>query len=1158
MSKPTLFIRDLTIHKMLGFPNGIGAITDLAKNINIIAGPNASGKSSTARMIQNVIWKENIERIRVEAKLEFDNKDWDIHIDNGYYSSQSNGFDKALPSIPAVEESKRYFLALHELIKEDDQNFAAAILQEAIGGYNLQEAQKSLGYSSNTPNRRINEYRNYETKRKIVEEIEYKQAQLQNEERKLADLVEELEEAKEAAVLQHGYTYLIEFLETQSKKELLNEQKKLFPEQMPLLIGNEYEEIIKFEKSIDERNQEIARINREKNAQKNELAELQIPSDGFDKVLLDTLQEKIKTLEDLERNLNTDREALVKNEKETKIRLHRLFSDLKKEKLDAINLEDIHELDEFFEKAARLLYEKQATELKIEKLEKEKIEQPHNLEDVHHGIRLLIQWFEKETSPVDVSKSTMWVLFFLGLLSFVLFYFLDWIGAIGLLVMFIYVLYLQFKKQPTDSLKDLRVSDFKKTGLQEPAVWQEEAVSKRLEELYQELQNSKQQQRIYQRLDELNESLTKLQIEFQKLENERQAWLDKLSNIPELDLNNIERYSSLYWFLKDLHIWQKHTIELEANRLSYEEKKKIHSEVLAEINFLFSKVHVREASDASTAKAILKNMQEKQNFRSNYLGRIANLKEQKLVYHGLLEKDEEKLKEIYSRLNLEIGAKDELRSLLNKKEEFQNLEKDLEQTKRSLIEKENQLKGHSLFESIKEKLSTFQIDEAKERKEKYTNLAEQVGSLDREITRIKTLVNKEQSGHELEIALANRESALDDLEAHYQSTRTSITGDLIINGLRKQTQENSDLKVLNRAKELFTKITHGHFELLLDDSEGGNFKARDTKLNQGLELEQLSSGTRIQLLIAVRLAFIESQETGVKLPIIADEVLANSDDLRAKQIIEALVEISKDGRQVFYFTAQSDEVKKWQEYLLHHPEIKSKTVILDGQVDMQMDFSLKEQIEAPSVITAEVLSPEKLTREAYHEQLNPPVYNLLSDKPEKLHLSYLIENNEVLYACLKRGIQSYGHLESFIKNQGKLEGLTDEMRKSIYDKIALLKSYQNLYQKGRAKPIDRAVLLDSGSVSNTFIDAVDAKLKELENNPKKLIVALREREVSGFLRSKIDELEEYLTDQHYLSNEVELSSDEINLQLHAIISRLEIRVTEADQFLSRLIDFTYS
>src|SRR5690625_2380920 len=383
----------------------------------------------------------------------------------------------------------------------------------------------------------------------------------------------------------------------------------------------------------------------------------------------------------------------------------------------------------------------------------------------------------------------------------------------------------------------------------------------------------------------------------QYLENKRQKWLAKLSDIPELNVENIERYSSLYWFLKDLQEWQKQNKELEANRLSLKKEKEIYAETLNQINNLLSEAQVDTASDVASAKAILKNMREDQNVRTTLLNNIAHLRERKLDFEGLRTKDENELHAIYTRLNIDIGAKDELRRLSERIKDFQDFEKNFDQAKRSLIEKESQLEGHPIYDAIKDELPTLQIEVAKERKEKYTRLAEQVGSLDREITRIKTLVGEERTGRELEIALAERESALDDLEEHYLNTRASITGNLILNGLRKQSQENSDLEVLKRARELFNKITHGHFELILDDSDGGSFRARNTVLNQGLELDQLSSGTRIQLLIAVRLAFIESQETGVKLPIIADEVLANSDDLRAKQIIEALVEISKEGRQ---------------------------------------------------------------------------------------------------------------------------------------------------------------------------------------------------------------------------------------------------------------------
>lgn len=1159
MQKPALIIHSLSIHTMPGFPNGLKSMNSLAKNINVIAGPNASGKSSTARMMQQVIWKQNIERIRVETKLEIAKKKWHIRIDNGYYSSQSNGFEETLPSIPAVEEAKRYYLALHELIKEEDQNLAATILQEAIGGYDLQAAGKSLGFSSATPNRGIKEFKTYEAKQKKVEQIESKQKNLQHEERKLSDLDEKLKNAKEAAVLKQGYMYLLEFLEAKSKKELLKEQKDLFPKQMPLLIGNEYEAVIDLEQHIEEHNLEITRIHREKDSITNELSALQIPKEGFDKVILDTLHEKIETLSELQRSLESRHLIITKNEEETKITLHRLFSDLKKENLDKVTLENIHDLDDFFEKAARTLYKKQRTEFEIENLKKESKEQINKLEDVHYGIQILLNWYKKDATPTSISKTPFWILLLLGAITFVLTYFLKWIGVIGLVFMLTYVIYLNQRKKPSDSIKDSRVNDFKKIGLKEPANWQEEAVSHRIAELHQELQEINHQQKINLRLEELYNTLENILLNFNELENKRLEWIEKLSDIPELNVENIARYSSLYWFLKDLHTWQKHTKELIANRVTYNEENKVYLNTLVQINNLFSEVQVESATEVASAKASLKNMLESQHNHTTLLSKLENLREQKSVYYGLLEKDKESLKGIYRRLHLEIGAKDELKRLLDRKTDFQDFEKNFEQAKRSFIEKEKQLKDHSLFDQIKEDFPAIKLEKAKERKEEYARLAGEIEKLNSEITKIKTLVGEEQTGRELEVALAEREAALEALEIHYQNTRAAITGELILNGLRNKTQENSDLKVLNRAKELFSKITHGHFELLLDDSEGGNFRARNTILNQGLKLEQLSSGTRIQLLIAVRLAFIESQETSVKLPIIVDEVLANSDDLRAKQIIEALVEISKEGRQIFYFTAQSDEVIKWQEYLSQHPEVESKTVILESkQTTEQMDYELMNQTTAPTLITAQVLSPENLTREAYHEQLNPPKYNFLSDTTRGLHLSYLIENNQVLYSCLQRGIHYYGHLESFIKSQGKLQGFTDEKLKNISEKILLLKSYQHLYQKGRAKPINRAVLQASRSVSDIFIDAVDAKLKELENNPKKLLIALREREISGFMRAKIDELEEYLTEHDFINEEEILSTDEINLQLQAVLSRMELTPDEAEQFLKKLIEFTYN
>ena len=352
---------------------------------------------------------------------------------------------------------------------------------------------------------------------------------------------------------------------------------------------------------------------------------------------------------------------------------------------------------------------------------------------------------------------------------------------------------------------------------------------------------------------------------------------------------------------------------------------------------------------------------------------------------------------------------------------------------------------------------------------------------------------------------------------------------------------------------MFNRSTHWPYELLLDDKEGANFRAKDTVLNIGQPLDHLSSGTRIQLLIAVRLAFIESQEAGVKLPILADEVLANSDDIRATQIIEALIEISKEGRQVFYFTAQTDELKKWQEHLAVHADVDGKIIALKGDLNEEIEYNLGEPPKSPSLKFATVSSPEGYTNEEYHKLLNPPQYHLLTHNPEQLYLSYLIEDNDLLYACLQRGIRYYGQLKSYVEHQGKLEGLDDFTLKAIESKAQLLKHYQELYQIGRAKPIDRGVLIDSGSVSDVFIDRVDAKLEEVGSNPEKLLEALRAREVPLFLNARIDDLEDYLFRLNYLDGREPLSAEEITIQLHAKLSPMKLSADEAERFLDRVV-----
>ena len=1154
MTRPPLIIQELSIYKMPGFPRGMESMKSLAANMNIIAGPNASGKSSIARIIRQMIWKQNIHNIHVECRLVINDKVWDIKIDNGHYSCQCNGVEDSLLSLPAYDESKRYFLALHELIKDNDEDLANQIMREAIGGYDLHMAHDVLGFKATIPNLGLTEFKSFEIERKKIIEIEKKQTDLQQEEKKLTRLYEEYREAKNASNLVQLYECVIDFLVAKKKFEDQKAQQSSYPQQLTKLIGNEYAEVSRLEKEIDETDQRIRKIEGDIVEKKSDLLSLQLPVEGIDKVVLNTLRENIDKLDILERNLEHSRLALFKCESETNIVLNGLFTDLKAEDLAKLDLANVHDLDEFFSEAHALLGEKKTLEYKIKHLNKDKKEALHSVETLDAGIRILSIWFVKGTPSSTSSISELWVLFGIAIITFPLTFYIGWIGLIGVLAMLVYSLLISLNSKK-DNLRRTREEDYKKTGLREPFLWQEEHVSKRLEELHKELQEVKQQNEISRQLIDLHESLITLQPEIVALESKRCCWIDILSDFPELTVENIEKYSGLYWFLKNLQEWQKQNNKLQAERLSHEKENETFLKILARINLLLTEFHA-PASNVQESKAILNKLQNDENRRDAFVREIKGLDVQYAEQQRLRIKDVESLKSIYANLNLVFGSNDELKLFLAQKDEYDLFQKDFEQAGRRLIEKETLLHNHAFFIEVKKALSTstLKIKEAEERKERFTDLANKTESLNTLIAKIETNIGREKQGCELEDALTKKDLALDNLELNYHNTVTAVTGNMIVNSLKKETQEQNRSRVFIRANQLFNRITHGRYELILNGNKGDGFKARDTVLNLGQKLDNLSSGTRIQLLLAVRLAFIESQEQGVKIPILADEVLANSDDLRAQQIIEALIEISKDGRQVFYFTAQKDELKKWQEHMALNPDLQSTINILKGNADEQVNYHSTPQVYKPSLHLDTVIPPGSHSNEEYHKLLNPRKYNLLKDRPEQLYLSYLIEDNELLHVCLQRSIQCYGQLQSFLKHDGKLESVVDSLLKNINLKVELLNFYQTQYKKGRPIPIDRQVLVDSGSVSAKFIDQVDSKLKELNNNPEKLIKSLKEGNVLRFNKSKAEELEEYLFEHNYLDKNEALSPEELHIQTHAVLSNMDLPLLEAHMFLNRIMN----
>lgn len=146
------------------------------------------------------------------------------------------------------------------------------------------------------------------------------------------------------------------------------------------------------------------------------------------------------------------------------------------------------------------------------------------------------------------------------------------------------------------------------------------------------------------------------------------------------------------------------------------------------------------------------------------------------------------------------------------------------------------------------------------------------------------------------------------LETHRQQLRDAykqwLTGQLalkVLAGVRSDFEKEKQPAVIKNAGDYFGTITGGEYSGIRLSLEGREMVVIDQRqVFKGLD--QLSRGTKEQLLVSLRLGFIEEYERQAEpLPVVADEILVNFDPARARQAAKILQEFAAH-RQMLIFT----------------------------------------------------------------------------------------------------------------------------------------------------------------------------------------------------------------------------------------------------------------
>jgi uncharacterized protein YhaN len=147
---------------------------------------------------------------------------------------------------------------------------------------------------------------------------------------------------------------------------------------------------------------------------------------------------------------------------------------------------------------------------------------------------------------------------------------------------------------------------------------------------------------------------------------------------------------------------------------------------------------------------------------------------------------------------------------------------------------------------------------------------------------------------------AGAAARLSHLVADYASARLASA---ILVEVIETYQQRHQGPLLARASELFATITGGRFAKVATDFDEAMTILVAVRPNSRREtVGNLSSGTRDQLFLALRLAAIESHVAGEEpMPVVVDDIVINFDDASASATFRVLADLSRK-TQVLFFT----------------------------------------------------------------------------------------------------------------------------------------------------------------------------------------------------------------------------------------------------------------
>ena len=1145
--KDSLTIKKLAIRNTAGFHLGSLPEMDLSPALNIIYGPNASGKSTTARIIHALLWPKDLSNHDTYATAEVQLPQATCQL-TLIAKNREESPAGIFPYLGEANNSPRYMLAQHELIAADEkgEKFVKIIINEAHGNIDLSAIANQFGYSQ-LP-RTIN-IKNFTDKYALVKAAKKNEAVTSADEDKLKQLNEEIAAAQAAKIEAQQLQLLQEFRTLQESVDDLQAKFAAFPPQLANLLNDDDNSITQL--SDDITNLQHKRAQEEEIQAKLELALTELNITDPQQLAQDIKALRIieEELQSLETHLHNEEQAAARARQVSERKLANVGGTSPLAPDTNLPAQTIAKLESLAQKSATNLAQLTGLTEQLTWLSSTVPATPtYTTDKINEALKCLRQWLLAPEKFASLPQSQLIGVICAGiaaLLSIIIALqqqaVLAWFAVSASLMA---VLAFVLRKKVSVETKASWEQKYQQLAVSSLQSWDEQSVQQEIAKLQQELNNIIYRQNATNKQRELQQKKSEFSQAAEEIAQERNSFLLEYGlTLPDYV---VKGENTLLYYIKDIIDWQKSSEELAIADEDITRVTTLLTTKVATANKILTDYQCAEISSSIELRDITDTLNDKLGEFRTTTTKINSSKQQ---IQQLTTRWDEKVNsrsQIIKRLDLGIDIPQVrilLAQLLPQLDDYNN-------AKRQLTEEQAVLKAKkSAVDAIPiiNELTPLSDVELQNKLAECQHQASQSSDLNTKKGECQQRIANAKATNDCERLTAELETEYETLQKKLLINAHSVTGNELVNMLKREVVASSTPAVMKRACELFANFTTGRYELRISEDQQ-QFTAYDSQDQVVLHLDQLSSGTRVQLLIAVRVAFVEIQEQSLQLPLLLDEALASSDPVREEAIINTALTLASGGRQIFYFTNKPEEAQLWEQHAREN-NIEFARINLPGKVTSR---NLQRQA------TAAIADGANLTHEEYGLLLKVPTLSyqlgLLN-----AHIWYVIEDNKQLKILLENNINSCAQLANpdFALVIDSLIGAEAGQRARLL--TGLLTKMEPYWKQGHPKPFTPLALDESDARrSENFRNSITALAEEVEWDINEILNRLYSKEVSRFTASHTDRLKEYCLENGYYCDIEPLENIELHRQLLSdaqfAIADNEITTDEVNRLAKRILN----